>query len=118
MKPTIQPFGAILYSPNQYVIPVFQRHYRWDETEWEKLWENLQELRQPGVKGNHFMGFLVFVPGLPQPGKITAFHLVDGQQRLTTLSLLLVAIRNLARKSELNALAGEIHDYYLVHPPR
>jgi hypothetical protein len=118
MKPTIQPLGAILYSPNQYVIPVFQRHYRWDEAEWEKLWENLEELRQPGVTGTHFMGFLVFVPGLPQPGKITAFHLVDGQQRLTTLSLLLIAIRNLARKNKLDALAEEIHSYYLVHPPR
>jgi len=93
MKPTIQPLGAILYSPNQYVIPVFQRHYRWDVAEWEKLWENLNELRQPSVTGTHFMGFLVFVPGLPQPGKITAFHLVDGQQRLTTLSLLLIVIR-------------------------
>lgn len=118
MKPTIQPLGAILYSPNQYVIPVFQRHYRWDEAEWEKLWENLEELRQPGVTGTHFMGFLVFVPGLPQPGKITAFHLVDGQQRLTTMSLLLIAIRNLARKSALDALADEVHNYYLVHPPR
>jgi len=118
MKPTIQPLGAILYSPNQYVIPVFQRHYRWDVAEWEKLWENLNELRQPSVTGTHFMGFLVFVPGLPQPGKITAFHLVDGQQRLTTLSLLLIVIRNLARKNAFDALADEIHNYYLVHPPR
>ena len=118
MKPTIQPLGAILYSPNQYVIPVYQRHYRWDSDEWEKLWENLEELRQPGATGIHFMGFLVFVPGLPQPGKITAFNLVDGQQRLTTLSLFLIAIRNIAKKNSLTALADEIHNYYLVHPPR
>jgi hypothetical protein len=118
MKPTIQPLGAILYSPNQYVIPVFQRHYRWVEAEWGKLWENLEELSQPGVKGSHFMGFLVFVPGLPQPGRITTFHLVDGQQRLTTLSLLLIVIRNLAKVNKLDALADEIHNYYLVHPPR
>ncbi len=70
------------------------------------------------MTGTHFMGFLVFVPGLPQPGKITAFHLVDGQQRLTTLSLLLIAIRNLAKKNAHDALADEIHNYYLVHPPR
>lgn len=118
MKPTISSFGAILYSPNQYVIPVFQRHYRWDVAEWEKLWENLRELRQPGVKGNHFMGFLVSVPGLPQPGKIVTFHLVDGQQRLTTLSVLLIALRNVAKVQQLIPFAEEIHNYYLVHPPK
>jgi uncharacterized protein with ParB-like and HNH nuclease domain len=118
MQPVIQPLGAILYSPNQYVIPVYQRHYRWDAVEWEKLWDNLQELRQPGVTGKHFMGFLVLKPGLPQPGRNTGFHLVDGQQRLTTCSLLLIAIRNLARKNSLDALADEIHNYYLVHPPK
>lgn len=118
MKSTIQPLGTILYSPNQYVIPVFQRHYRWDEVQWEKLWENLNDLRQPGITGIHFMGFLVFVPGLPQPGRITTFHLVDGQQRLTTLSVLLIALRNIARQHALDALADEIHSYYLVHPPR
>ncbi len=118
MQPVIQPLGAILYSPNQYVIPVYQRHYRWDAAEWEKLWENLQELRQPGVTGKHFMGFLVLKPGLPQPGRNTGFHLVDGQQRLTTCSLMLIAIRNLAKKNSLDALAEEIHNYYLVHPPK
>lgn len=115
MKPTISNLGAILYSPSQYVIPVFQRHYRWEEPQWEKLWENLTELRQPGRTGTHFMGFLVFVPGLPQPGKNTTFHLIDGQQRLTTLSILLVALRNAARENAVSNLADEIHDDYLVH---
>lgn len=115
MKPTISNLGAILYSPSQYVIPVFQRHYRWEEPQWEKLWENLSELRQPGRTGAHFMGFLVFVPGLPQPGRNTTFHLVDGQQRLTTLSLLLIALRNAARSHGVSSLADEIHNDYLVH---
>jgi|SRR5882672_7905279 len=118
MQPVIQPLGAILYSPNQYVIPVYQRHYRWDVGQWDKLWDNLQELRQPHVTGKHFMGFLVLKPGLPQPGRNTAFHLVDGQQRLTTCSLLLIAIRNLARRNAFETLADEIHNYYLVHPPK
>jgi uncharacterized protein with ParB-like and HNH nuclease domain len=115
MKPTISNLGAILYSPSQYVIPVFQRHYRWEEPQWEKLWENLTELRQPGRTGAHFMGFLVFVPGLAQPGRNTTFHLVDGQQRLTTLSILLIALRNRAREHGVSSLADEIHNDYLVH---
>lgn len=116
MKPSIQTLGQILYSPSQYVIPVFQRNYRWDTPQWAKLWDSLTEIQSPDKRGNHFMGFLVFVPGLPQPGQHTTFHLIDGQQRLTTSSILLVAIRNVARQMGQLDLANEIHQYYLVHP--
>ena len=116
MKPSIQTLGQILYSPSQYVIPVFQRNYRWETAQWEKLWNSLIEIRQPEKRGNHFMGFLVFVPGLAQPGQHTRFHLIDGQQRLTTGSIVLAALRNVARRVDQTELADEIHSYYLVHP--
>jgi uncharacterized protein with ParB-like and HNH nuclease domain len=116
MKPSIQTLGQILYSPSQYVIPVFQRHYRWETPQWNKLWESLKEIQKTDKKGNHFMGFLVFIPELPQPGQNTRFHVIDGQQRLTTLSLLLVAIRNTAKKQNFGDLREEIHNYYLIHP--
>ena len=116
MKPSIQTLGQILYSPSQYVIPVFQRNYRWKRPEWAKLWESLLDFRSATKSGNHFMGFLVFVPGLAQPGQNTTFHLIDGQQRLTTSSLLLAAIRNVAKTLGQTELADEIHQDYLVHP--
>lgn len=116
MKPSIQTLGQILYSPSQYVIPVFQRNYRWETLQWAKLWDSLVEIQSPEKRGNHFMGFLVFVPGLPQPGQHTTFHMVDGQQRLTTSSILLVAIRNVARQMGQPDLADEIRQDYLVHP--
>lgn len=115
MKPSIQTLGQILYSPSQYVIPVFQRNYRWDRAQWQKLWSSITDLRSPAKTGNHFMGFLVFVPGLAQPGQHTRFHMVDGQQRLTTSSILLVALRNVARNVGQAELADEINDMYLVH---
>src|SRR5882762_7100394 len=116
MKPSIQTLGQILYSPSQYVIPVFQRNYRWENPQWTKLWDSLTEIQQADKRGNHFMGFLVFVPGLAQPGQHTTFHLIDGQQRLTTSSILLIAVRNVARKMDQADLAEEIHQDYLVHP--
>ena len=116
MKPSIQTLSQILYSPSQYIIPVFQRNYRWEKPQWEKLWHSLLEIQSPQKKGNHFMGFLVFVPGLAQPGQHTRFHLIDGQQRLTTSSILMVAIRNVARLNGQEELADEIHNFYLVHP--
>lgn len=116
MKPSIQTLGQILYSPSQYVIPVFQRNYRWETAQWQKFWDSIVEIQNPEKRGNHFMGFLVFVGGLAQPGQNTAFHLIDGQQRLTTASILLTALRNVARRASQTDLADEIHQYYLVHP--
>jgi uncharacterized protein with ParB-like and HNH nuclease domain len=91
LKPSIQTLGQILYSPSQYVIPVFQRNYRWEAPQWAKLWDSLVEIQSPDKRGNHFMGFLVFVPGLAQPGQHTTFHLIDGQQRLSAEDLLVGA---------------------------
>ncbi len=116
MKPSIQTLGQVLYSPSQYIIPVFQRNYRWEKPQWQKLWESLDEIERPDKKGNHFMGFLVFMPELAQPGQHTKFHMIDGQQRLTTLSVLLMAIRDAARSLGLLELGDEIHQYYLIHP--
>lgn len=117
MKAAINTLGHVLYAPSQYVIPVFQRHYRWERPQWDKLWASLVEIQQPDKTGNHFMGFLVFVQGgVAQPGQNTRFHLIDGQQRLTTTSLLLAAIRNIAERTGQEELAQEVHQYYLVHP--
>ena len=118
MKPSIRTLGEILNSPSQYVVPVFQRNYRWEEPQWNKLWESLVEIQAPEKRGNHFMGFLVFVPGLAEPGKNNTFHLIDGQQRLATSSILLAALRNIARQMDQGELANEIHHYYLVQPPK
>lgn len=119
MKASIHTLGQVLYSPSQYVIPVFQRNYRWELPQWQRLWDSLAEIQQPEKTGNHFMGFLVYVVGgTPQPGQPTRFHLIDGQQRLTTLSLLLAAIRNVARRNGQDELAQEIHEDYLVHARR
>ena len=75
MKPSVKTLGEILYAPSQYLIPVFQRNYRWEVPQWTKLWDSLTEIQSPEKRGNHFMGFLVFVPGLAQPGQHTTFHL-------------------------------------------
>ncbi len=116
MKASINTLGHVLYAPSQYVIPVFQRNYRWDQPQWERLWTSLMEIQQSAKTGNHFMGFLVFVQdGITPPGQHSKFHLIDGQQRLTTTSLLLAAIRNVARVLEDESLSEEIHMDYLVH---
>jgi len=116
MIPSISTLGDVLSKSSQYLIPVFQRGYRWELPQWEKYWASLVEIQQPNKTGNHFMGFLVFVPGVPTPGQdYSRFHLVDGQQRLTTSSLLMIALRNVARQLKQDELARRIHGQYIVH---
>jgi uncharacterized protein with ParB-like and HNH nuclease domain len=118
MMPSIKTLSDIFYSASQWVIPVFQRNYRWEKPQWEKVWTSLEEIQRPEKKGNHFMGFLVYQSSPTHPGDNIPFYLIDGQQRLTTLAVLLAAIRNVARRQGVEELADEIHQDYLVHPRR
>src|SRR3954452_22878913 len=115
MRSSNLTLGAVLNSPNQHVIPVSQRHYPRDQPERENPGAALAELRQPGRTGRHFMGFLVLVPESVMPGQIAKYHLIDGQQRLTTLSLVLCALRDAAQAAGLDELAQEVALTTLEH---
>jgi len=116
MKAFNQTLQGTLQSPNQYVIPVFQRYYSWKKENWEKLWDDLTELYTPEqANRHHFMGSLVFVPEKHYPSLVPAYQVIDGQQRLITLSLLLCALRDVASSLRFNELAEEITVNYLVH---
>ncbi len=83
---------------------------------WQQLWDDITELREsdePGVR--HFMGSLVFVAEPPATHTIPSYQVIDGQQRLVTLSLLLCALRNIAEVHDLGHLAAEITQTFLVH---
>ncbi|MEM7802448.1 MAG: DUF262 domain-containing protein, partial [Chloroflexota bacterium] len=107
---------GILNSPNRYIIPVFQRYYSWGRKEWAQLWENIIELDQPEDEQTHFMGALVFVPDFREAYSMPTFQVIDGQQRMITLSLLMCALRNTARANGFSGLAAEVTDTFLRHP--
>lgn len=76
-----------------YRIPRFQRDYSWGEEEWDDLWQDIQGTIQPGGESAHYMGYLVL-----QSNDDRVFDVIDGQQRLTTLSIIiLAALKNLQR---------------------
>lgn len=113
---------GILNSPNRYIIPIFQRYYSWGKREWSQLWDNLMELQygsqNPGEGDieTHFLGALVFVPDRRPEYTMPTYQVIDGQQRLITISILMCALRNTARAAGFDALAAEINDTLLVHP--
>ena len=106
-----------LNSPNQYFIPVFQRYYSWKIDNWEQLWADLMDMIDPAQpRHTLFMGALVFVPDKHFSYKPPVYLVIDGQQRIITLSLLLCAIRDAAIKKNYQTLADEITQTYLTHP--
>lgn len=115
MKATDRRLRELLYSGDQYVVPVFQRYYKWEKEDWGKLWDDIDALYTENSGKSHFMGSLVCMAAEHVPGVVPSYLLIDGQQRIVTLSLLLSAIRDIAKERNDNKLAEEIQDQFLVH---
>lgn len=105
----------ILHSGDQYLIPFFQRSYSWDKGQWKRLADDLDALLEDSSRVQHFLGPLVCTPSQHVPGEINAYQLIDGQQRLTTLTLLLTALRDAAIDKQDADFAAEIEEDLLVH---
>lgn len=92
------PVHIIQYfdGSKQGVIPLFQRPYSWDSDNWQTLWNDVMAQYEEGERSSHFMGALVTVPVKSVPVGVTKHLVIDGQQRLTTLSIFLAAIRDKA----------------------
>lgn len=86
-------FRKLLGNGLTYRVPRFQRDYSWTETEWDDLWQDILGTMSPGGESSHYMGYLVL-----QSTDDKTFDVIDGQQRLTTLSLIvLAALKGLQR---------------------
>lgn len=86
-----------------YVLPHFQREYAWEKSEWQTLLKDIfaiYEIYSDEQPPEHFMGALVVINDGMQAGTVPVFRLVDGQQRLTTISLLLCALRSVVSGDE------------------
>ena len=73
----------------RFTIPVFQRVYSWNARQCEELWDDV--MRAGATGGNHFMGMLLYSIDAQGREGIEQFDVIDGQQRLTTATLLLCA---------------------------
>lgn len=110
MKASETNLQAIIGGAKQYVVPLYQRSYSWNRTEWAVLWDDLLEILNFDSQRSHFLGALVTMPA-PSGPEFPIFFLIDGQQRLTTLLILLAALRDAAPD-----LAEEIDKTLLKNP--
>ncbi|BAK36601.1 hypothetical protein MLP_35870 [Microlunatus phosphovorus NM-1] len=87
----------IFSLPQQLVVPLFQRPYVWEQEEqWAPLWGDIRRLaevrlRDPFSTATHFLGAVVVQAHDGQLGNMQASNIIDGQQRLTTLQVLMDA---------------------------
>ena len=109
----------LLEGTKQYQVPLYQRTYSWKQAQLERLWRDVVQLAEDRVTSpelTHFIGSLVLAPS-PANGAVGVmeFLVVDGQQRLTTLSLLLCAIRDHRAQTEHPEHRDRINDQYLIN---
>lgn len=92
-----QLLGFMEGAKNRYVIPVYQREYDWKINNCSQLYEDLKKIINDN-RSSHFFGSIVSQV-VPDGSKIE-FHIIDGQQGLTTVTLLLLAISNLVKEGK------------------
>jgi len=81
-----ETYRKLMGNGLKYVIPKFQRDYSWESEQWDDLWQDIQLILE-NEENEHYMGYLVL-----QTTDNKKYTVIDGQQRLTTLSILILAI--------------------------
>lgn len=93
MATTNETFQTLIGNGVKYQVPRFQRDCAWDKEQWEDLWSDIETLNEEQY---HYMGYIVL-----QRKSQYDFEVIDGQQRLITLSLvILAAMKNIQQYSE------------------
>ena len=91
-------FRQIIEGRIQFVVPVFQRDYKWGAKEWQRLWDDINRagsdslLRNPDA--GHFLGSLTQINTGRSTPSLSSWLVIDGQQRLATLTILVTALRD------------------------
>ena len=94
MKATEAKFLDFLKKSPQFVIPIYQRTYSWTERECRQLWDDIVRTGCNDKISAHFVGSIVYVEkGLYTVTGPSPLLVIDGQQRLTTITLLIEALR-------------------------
>ena len=119
MKATEANFLELLKKSPQFAIPIYQRTYSWAERECHQLWEDVLRTGSNDAIPAHFTGSIVYIEkDLYQVTSQEPLLVIDGQQRLTTVMLMLEALaRHVGRGEPMDGFsAKKIRNYYLLNP--
>lgn len=113
---------SVLGDQRRFVVPIYQRQYSWGEARLQPFWDDVVAKAEQALEGtpkfSHYMGALILAPGSDgfTIGATPQVQVVDGQQRLTTFQLFLVALREVGERLGAPQLTGHVHSYLYVPP--
>lgn len=112
-------FIAFLEGSKQYIIPTYQRTYSWQREQCDQLWNDIIHATTLPVGSTHFVGSVVYVQdGIFPATGISKLLVIDGQQRMTTVTLLLIALIQLIKQEKISSgtvNVDAITDNYLTN---
>lgn len=116
MKANELPIINFLQAPNvQFVIPVYQRNYDWTTSECRELLNDILSVERE-KRGTHFIGSIVFIhEGTYSTSEVKELVIIDGQQRLTTINILYVALFRFAKENGNTQDAERLYNMFLTN---
>ena len=119
MKATETRLLTLLNKTAQFAIPLYQRNYAWEKRQCNQLWVDILRAGTNASIESHFIGAVVYVhEGTFSASTVPRLLVIDGQQRLTTVTLLIKALSEAAaeRSEEIDSTRELFRDYYLFNP--
>ena len=103
-------------NKTQFIIPVYQRNYDWSTSQCKQLLDDILEVGTSNKMNAHFIGSIVYVhDDVYTSSRIKELTIIDGQQRLTTLTLIYLVLHRLAMELNDESLVSEISETYLIN---
>lgn len=118
MKASEANFLNFIQGTKQFIVPIYQRKYSWTKQQCKQLWNDIVRAGKDYSIEGHFAGSIVYIgKGVYQSTAVPQLLVIDGQQRLTTLTLLLIALRKVIGESEgtCDVTKKKITNRYLVN---
>lgn len=118
MKATSANLLSVIKGPRQFVIPIYQRTYSWQLSQCNQLFSDIMRISKEDHVHGHFLGSVVyFQESIHTVSDVPQLLVIDGQQRLTTVSLLILALANFIKENdvEIDTNATKLLNYYLLN---
>jgi uncharacterized protein with ParB-like and HNH nuclease domain/predicted transport protein len=118
LKASEANFLNFMQGTKQFIVPIYQRKYSWTKQQCKQLWNDIIRAGKDDSIEGHFAGSIVYIgKGVYQSTAVPQLLVIDGQQRMTTLTLLLIALRKAIGESveSFDITKRKITNYYLVN---
>ena len=118
MKASSANFLTVIKGPKQFLIPIYQRTYSWQIAQCNKLFNDILRISKDGSSPGHFIGSVVyFQESIHTVSDVPKLLVIDGQQRLTTISIMIAALAEFVRDNQVDIDTNftKLQNYYLLN---